>query len=149
MKRFIIIVGLLLIAVSSMAQTPVQGLIDKYKGSSGASFNEASGLELFFARPILKASPLAPVVSDIEQIAILRMGNVSVKIKDAFIKDLYTVLRSYSPYGERQSPNGTVRVFAKVNRDGHISELVIFNPGQCILNDVCGDFTVASLEKIK
>lgn len=140
---------MIMIGASAFAQTPVEDLIAKYRKYSGASCMSVSGFELTLARPALMASPLAPVASDVHKLTVLHMGGVSDSVKDIFDKNLYGTLGSYDAFGVHSSPNGDVEVYARFSDTDRVSELVIFNPTLCVLNDIQGDFNVAALKKIK
>lgn len=149
MKRFVFIICLSVIALNVDAQTPVEDLIDKYREYHGATCLSLSGAELLIARPVILASPLASVVSDVQKLMVLHMSSTTDKVRSSFEANLYSTLGAYEQYGQYKSANGIVEVYAKFLDDNMVSELVIFNPNLWILNDIHGDFNVNSLEKIE
>ena len=74
---------LAVVSVSGYSQSPVEDLIGKYRGLSGASGVSLSGFELFLARPALNASPLGPVASDVQKLIVLHMGSTSPAVRNA------------------------------------------------------------------
>ena len=148
MKRFIFIICLSFLGIYSYAQTPVEDLIDKYREYQGASCLSLSGLELLMARPAILASPLASVASDVQKLMILHMDSTSYEVRNSFETNLYGSLGVYKQFGQYNSKNGVVEIYAKFSDADMVSELVIFNHNLWILNDIQGDFNVKSLEKI-
>lgn len=149
MKRFILLVVLSLAGVGAYSQSPVVDLVEKYKQYSGASCVDFSGFKLTLARPALRSSPLAPVASDVERLIVLHMDSVSGPVLDLFEKSLYGTLGSYESFGEQPSPGGPVQVYARFSDSDVVCELVIYNPKLCVLNDIQGEFSMNSLEKLK
>ena len=149
MKRFVLMLFLAVVSVSGYSQSPVEDLIGKYRGLSGASGVSLSGFELFLARPALNASPLGPVASDVQKLIVLHMGSTSPAVRNVFEKSLYGTLGAYDKLGDHMSANGPVEVYAKFSDVEMVSELVVYNTMLYILNDIQGEFNIKTLEKLK
>lgn len=138
-----------LVTVGAFAQSPVDDLMEKCSKVSGSDYFEASGLKLYLARPALLTSPLAPVTSEVQSLAILQMGRASAQDQERFESSLAEVLRSYKTFGTHSSPNGPVKVYAIFANKDTVTELVIYNQARFTLNDIHGNFPVSALQKIK
>lgn len=149
MKRVVVSMCIVLMGLGLYARTPVQDLITKYCRVSGAECFEASGLKVLLARPALLATPLAPVSSDVKYLCVLQMKNASDVRRSEFEVALKEALSSYEDYGVHDSPGGPVHVYVMVSGRNLVSELVIFNPGKCTLNDLQGSFSMNDLRKLK
>lgn len=143
------ILCLILGSYAIRAQTPVQDLMDRYRNVSGADYFEASGIKMVLVRPALMASPLSPLAYDVQSLRVLQMDKASEASRQKFEDALSESLLSYDKYGEHESPNGMVMVYVMFAGKDKVSELVIFNPARCALNDIVGPFSVQSLEKLQ
>lgn len=133
------------LCLGSFAQTPVERVIEKYESVKGARYFLAKGASMRFARPILKKTPVAPIASDVDEVAVLKMEAASQYNRDMFDSDLESALKNYEYYGKHDSTNGIVDVYILKPQDDIVRELVIYNPELWSLNSLYGSFTVSSL----
>ena len=132
------------------AETPVEGVVNKYDDVKGAKdFIAQGGARLSIAKSILKKTPVASLSPDVDEVMVLKMGNTSEQDKTSFLKDLDNALKTYENHGRHPSENGPVDVYVKRNSAGHIIELVIYNPELYNLNVLHGNFPVDALLKIQ
>jgi len=146
--RLIIILLMFFPAVMS-AQTPVEEVIVKYSEVKGARNFIAKGGKLALARSLLDRTPVAPVSDDVEELAVLKMMNVSQESKESFLNDLTDALKSYDYYGRQETKNGTVDIYVLKKTEDTVEELVIYNAGIYSLNSLYGNFTAESLLKLR
>lgn len=133
----------------SYAQTPVEDLILKYEDVRGARSFIATGAKMLIARSLILRTPVAPIADDVQELAVLKMQNVSQTRKNAFSKDLAVALKSYEYYGKADSSNGMVDVYVIPPSGGIVTELVIYNPEIYSLNSLKGRFTVEDLLQLR
>lgn len=136
------------VAAQQSGQTPVEELILKYADVQGARDFVAKGGRMAVARSLLKATPLASVAGDVDELAVLKMGNVSPDILDRFAGDLHETLKLYGYYGHQQTKNGLVDIYVLKTSSDTVEELVIYNPESFSLNSLRGTFTVSELLKL-
>ena len=146
--RIILTVSGLIAAAVAFAQTPVEAVVLKYDNVSGAKSFVAQGLRMDLARRLLATTPVAPIASDVDELAILKMEGTSQGIQKRFVSDLEDALEKYEYYGKFPSKNGPVKVYVHYSSPGKVDELVIFNPEICSLNSLYGNFTTQSLQQI-
>ena len=146
--RIILTVSGLIAAAAAFAQTPVEAVVLKYDNVSGAKSFVAQGLRMDLARRLLASTPVAPIASDVDELAILKMEGASQGVQKRFVSDLEDALEKYEYYGRFPSKNGPVKVYVHYSSPGKVDELVIFNPEICSLNSLYGNFTTQSLQQI-
>ena len=129
-------------------QTPVQQVIFKYAGTQGARNYIAEGIKLTLARKIMRTTPLAPIASDVDELAILKMEDVPRNIRAHFVRDLDDALEHYKSYGTHPSKNGDVDIYLLPAASDRVVELVIYNPEIYSLNSVHGNFTLSQLLRL-
>ena len=130
-------------------QTPVQEVIFKYADSQGARNYIAEGVKLTLARKLMRTTPLAPIASDVDELAILKMEDVPRNIRARFVRDLDDALEHYKSYGTHPSKNGDVDVYILPAASDRVVELVIYNPEIYSLNSVHGNFTLSQLLQLE
>ena len=138
----------LIAAAAAFAQTPVEAVVLKYDNVSGAKSFVAQGLRMDLARRLLASTPVAPIASDVDELAILKMEGAPQGVQKRFVSDLEDALEKYEYYGRFPSKNGPVKVYVHYSSPGKVDELVIFNPEICSLNSLYGNFTTQSLQQI-
>lgn len=150
--RAILLITFILACFTSFAQaggqsdhTPVQEVIFKYANSQGARNYIAEGLKLTLARKLIRTTPLAPIASDVDEVAILKMEDVPRNIRARFVRDLDDALESYKSYGTHPSKNGDVDIYILPAAGNRVVELVIYNPEIYSLNSIHGNFTISQL----
>lgn len=148
-RSFVLSGVMLLLAAAIYAQTPVEKVIYKYEDAPGARNFIAQGVRLNLARRLMMTTQVAPIASDVDLLAILKMQGASQNVRIRFVHDLEDALKSYESYGKQPSRNGTVEVY--ILRDGPdtIEELVVYNPAIYSLNSFHGQFTVGELEGLE
>ena len=146
--RIILTVAGLIAAVTAFAQTPVEAVVLKYDNVSGAKSFVAQGLRMDLARRLLASTPVAPIASDVDELAILKMEGTQQGVQKRFVSDLEDALEKYEYYGKFPSKNGPVKVYVHYTSPGKVDELVIYNPEICSLNSLYGDFSAQALEQI-
>lgn len=109
----------------------------------------AKGGKLALARSLLDRTPVAPVSDDVEELAVLKMMNVSQESKESFLNDLTDALKSYDYYGRQETKNGMVDIYVLKKTEDTVEELVIYNAGIYSLNSLYGNFTAESLLKLR
>lgn len=150
MRRVILLVFTLLIAVSTYAQTPAEKFLESFCEVKGAKKTEARGAMMIFARPVLKKFPIAPMANDVEEVTVLNLGKASELDKERFVSEMTKMLEDngYIYNGKFDSPNGPVDVYAHLKTDTLVDELVVFNPDLYALNILLGNFSVEKLLKL-
>lgn len=138
-----------LMSVGVNAQTPVEELIQKYEGADGARSFNAHGLSMTLARKMISSTPVAPIASDVTEVAVLKMAGAQPSVQKHFVSDLDKVLDDgYKYYGKYPSKNGEVEVYVRYSGPQTVNELVVYNPAIYSLNSLYGNFTPDSLMKI-
>ncbi len=148
-SRYLIIIFLMFLPAVMSAQTPVEDVIVKYADVKGARHFIAKGGRMAMARTLLGRTPVAPVADDVEELAVLKMMNVSEATKKSFVNDLTDALKSYEYYGRQSTKNGIVDIYVLKKTEDLVEELVIYNAGIYSLNSLYGDFTAESLLKLR
>ena len=144
-----VMVLLVFAALPLCAQTPAEELIQKYEGADGARCFNARGLSMALARKLISNTPLAPIASDVTEVAVLKMAAVQPSVQKHFVADLDKVLdEGYKYYGIYPSKNGKVKVYVHYSGPETVDELVVYNPAIYSLNSLFGKFTAESLMKI-
>lgn len=147
--RLILLIALALVCTNMSAQTPVQEVIFKYAGTQGTQNFIAQGFKLDLAKKLMLSTPIAPIASDVDELAILKMQGAASNIKVRFVHDLDDALKSYESYGTHPSKNGLVDVYILRGGANRVVELVIYNPAIYSLNSVHGDFTLSQLLQLE
>ena len=88
---------------------------------------------------------MAAIAADVDELAVLKMGNVSEGERKQFESDLHDALKGYHYHGQEQSKNGLVDVYLLMAGGDEVEELVIYNPEIFSLNSLKGLFSVKSL----
>lgn len=148
LKKIIVVLSACLVAFSAYAQTPVEKVIIKYEDASGARNFIAQGLKMTLARKLLKSTPVAPIASDVDELAVLKMEDAAQKVRLDFVADLDNALKSYEYYGKQQTKNGDVDIYILRCGPDSVEELVIYNSVIFSLNSLHGDFTIEELLKL-
>ena len=149
MFRVMVMVLLFFAALPLCAQTPVEELIQKYESADGARSFNAHGLSMALARKLISSTPVAPIASDVTEVAVLKMAAVQPSVQKHFVSDLDKVLdEGYKYYGKYPSKNGEVEVYVRYSGPQTVDELVVYNPAIYSLNSLFGKFTSESLMKI-
>ena len=147
--RYILLISLVsLSALIAYAQTPVENVISHYEDVKGARNFIASGGKMAIARSLLRNTEVAPIASEVEKLAVLKMQNVAPSVKGEFIGALDAALKKYEYYGHQETKNGEVDIYVLPSGSDTVSELVIYNPAICSLNSLYGNFSVATLLKL-
>lgn len=131
------------------AQTPVEKVILKYENVSGAKEFVAQGGRMALARSLLKRTPVAPVASDVSELAVLKMENASRQSQLLFERDLKEALKDYEYRGRQDSKNGMVDIYVLYSGKDKVRELVIYNSAILSLNSLYGSFSVDSLLELE
>ena len=129
----------------SDATTPIEKLIVRYSDVKGARDFIATGGKMAVARSLIRATPMAAIAADVDELAVLKMGNVSEGERKQFESDLHDALKGYHYHGQEQSKNGLVDVYLLMAGGDEVEELVIYNPEIFSLNSLKGLFSVKSL----
>lgn len=149
MNRFLCaIVFLLIPVVTAFSQTPVECLILKYENTPEAKHIVVSGAKMTLVRNFLKSTPVASIASEVDEVAVLKMGSVPAKLQSEFLSELHKALVGYDYYGQHNTKNGVVDIYVLKDTgksDKNISELVIYNPKLYSLNCLHGSFTTSQL----
>ena len=145
LKKIAIVLYACLVAFNAYSQTPVEKVIIKYEDVSGARNFIAQGLRMTLARKLLKSTPVAPIASEVDELAVLKMEGTSQKVRLDFVADLDHALKSYDYYGKQQTKNGEVDIYILRCGPDSAEELVIYNSGIFSLNSLHGDFTIEEL----
>lgn len=144
--RNILLTSLLsLTALIASAQTPVEGVISHYEDVKGARNFIASGGKMVIARSLLRNTEVAPIASEVEKLAVLKMQNAAPSVKGEFVSELDAALKKYEYYGHQETKNGEVDIYVLPSGSDTVSELVIYNPAIYSLNSLYGNFSVQSL----
>ena len=130
---------------TSDATTPIEKLIVRYSDVKGARDFIATGGKMAVARSLIRATPMAAIAADVDELAVLKMGNVSEGERMQFESDLHEILKGYRYHGQEQSKNGPVDVYLLMAGGDEVEELVIYNPEMFSLNSLKGLFSVKSL----
>ena len=130
---------------ASDGMTPIERLIVRYSEAEGAKDFIARGSRMAIARSLIKATPMAAVAADVDELAVLKMGNASEGEREQFVSDLHRTLKGYRYHGQEQSKNGLVDIYLLMVTDDEVEELVIYNPATFSLNSLKGLFSVESL----
>lgn len=145
LRKIAIILSASLLVFGANAQTPVEKVIIKYEDVSGARNFIAQGLKMTLARKLLKSTPVAPIASEVDELAVLKMENAAQKERLDFVADLDNALKSYEYYGKQLTKNGEVDIYILRRGPDSAEELVIYNSGIFSLNSLHGDFTIEEL----
>ena len=86
----------------SEAATPIEKLIVRYSSANGARDFIAVGRKMAVARSLIRATPMAAIAGEVDELAVLKMGNVSEGERKQFESDLHDALKGYS-YHDRNS----------------------------------------------
>lgn len=150
MSLLYVMVGLMMWSFATYAQSPVEKVILKYDNVKGSKdFIAQGGEKLSIAKSLMKKTPVASLVSDVNTVYVLKMGNASQQNRTAFLTDLRTALKTYEYHGRHPSSNGEVEVYVNHSDKGQITELVIYNPGSCTLNLLKGTFPLDALLRLE
>ena len=146
MMRYVMTLSaVLMMAFHLSAQTPVEEVVSRYESVAGARSYVAKGIGMIVARPLIKATEVAPIASDVEELAVLKMAGASSSDRLEFVASLNAALGKYSFYGRRPSKNGELDIYVHYTGPEAIDELVIYNPSIYSLNSLYGDFTEKQL----
>ena len=132
----------------SEAATPIEKLIVRYSDVMGARDFIAVGGKMAVARSLIRATPMAAIAADVDELAVLKMGNVPEGERKQFESDLHETLKGYRYHGQEQSKNGLVDVYLLMASENLVSELVIYNPETYSLNSLRGPFPMSELLEI-
>lgn len=149
MKRFVIImISVLAVSVTALAQTPIEKLITSYDDLHGVKVYDTKGGPLMaLIRSNIRKSPMKPLADDVEEATILMMKKASDQSKSKFLSSLRTALKSYQFYGRKPGVEGNlVEVYGSPVKDGAVAELIIFNPEIYSLFSLRGSYSVAELK---
>lgn len=138
-----------LTALSAAAQTPVEGVIEKYQNVEGVRSFIATGTRLALAKGLIRRTQVGILADDVEELAVLKMQNASQYSKVRFQHDLHDALESYEYHGTHDSRNGTVDVYVLRSKTGAVEELVIYNPAILSLNSLRGTFPAKALMELE
>jgi len=133
---------------ASDATTPIEKLIVRYSDVKGARDFIAVGGKMAVARSLIRATPMAAIAADVDELAVLKMGNVSEGDRKQFESDLHDALKGYRYHGQEQSKDGLVDVYLLMASENLVSELVIYNPETYSLNSLRGPFPMSELLEI-
>jgi len=133
---------------ASDATTPIEKLIVRYSGVKGARDFIAVGGKMVVARSLIRATPMAAIAGEVDELAVLKMGNVSEGERKQFESDLHDALKGYRYHGQEQSKDGLVDVYLLMASKNLVSELVIYNPETYSLNSLRGPFPMSELLEI-
>ena len=133
----------------SEAATPIEKLIVRYSGVKGARDFIAVGRKMAVARSLIRATPMAAIAGEVDELAVLKMENVPEGERKQFESDLHDALKGYRYHGQEQSKNGLVDVYLLMADDDEVEEVVIYNPEIFSLNSLKGLFSVKSLLSIE
>lgn len=133
----------------SEAATPIEKLIVRYSDVKGARDFIAVGGKMALARSLIRATPMAAIAGEVDELAVLKMGNVPEGERKQFESDLHDALKGYRYHGQEQSKNGLVDVYLLMADDDEVEEVVIYNPEIFSLNSLKGLFSVKSLLSIE
>ena len=139
---------MLLICVPTLAHTPIQTIVIKYSETEGARDFIANGKRVRIVRPILRATSIAPLADDVEELYTLKMENALDEDKKAFDEELQKALNMYEYCGLHQSRSGPVEVYILRSSSLDIVELVIYNSATFSLNSLYGKFDPETLMEI-
>ena len=147
--RYILLISLLSqSALIAYAQTPEETVISHYEDVKGARNFIASGGKMAIARSLLKNTDVAPIASEVEKLAVLKMQNAVPSVRGEFVGELDAALKSYEYYGRQDTRNGEVDIYVLPSGTETVSELVIYNPAIYSLNSLYGNFSVQTLLKL-
>lgn len=148
-RNLMIMLALAFTALSAAAQTPVEGVIEKYQDVEGARSFIATGTRLALAKGLIRRTQVGILADDVDELAVLKMQNASQYSQIKFKHDLRDALESYEYHGTHDSRNGTVDIYVLRARSGSIEELVIYNPAILSLNSLRGTFPEQSLMELE
>ena len=129
----------------SDATTPIEKLIVRYSDVKGARDFLAVGGMMAMARSLIRATPMAAIAADVDELAVLKMENVPDGERKQFESDLHETLKGYRYHGQEQSKNGLVDVYLLMVGSDEVEEVVIYNPETFSLNSLKGLFSVKLL----
>lgn len=145
MKRFVVVIMLLMASTAMFAATPAQGLMQRHSELKGARTLEASGSKMTFVRPVLKRYTIGPMSDCVEAVMVLSMKKTPATDREIFMEDMKNTLKAYRYYGKSGSPDGLVDVYVHMKSEDCVDELVVFNPNTFVLNSLVGNFPVKKL----
>lgn len=132
-------------ALMTSAQTPVEIVISHYEDVSGARDFIATGGKMAIARSLLRNTEVAPIASEVEKLAVLKMQNAALSVRGEFVDELKEALKKYEYYGQQDTKNGVVDIYVLQSGSDTVRELVIYNPSIFSLNSLYGTFSVQTL----
>lgn len=132
----------------TFAQTPVENVISRYEDVKGARNFIATGGKMAIARSLLRKTEVAPIASEVEKLAVLKMQNAAPSVRGEFVDELDAALKKYEYYGHQATNNGEVDIYVLLSGSETVSELVIYNPAIYSLNSLYGNFSVQTLLKL-
>ena len=135
-------------ALIASAQTPVEEVISHYEDVKGARNFIATGGRMAIARSLLRNTEVAPIASEVEKLAVLKMQNAAPSVRVQFVGALDAALKGYEYYGRQATKNGEVDIYVLPSGSDTVSELVIYNPDIYSLNSLYGNFSVQTLLKL-
>ena len=148
-KKYIFVLFLSVSGVALMsAQTPVETVISHYEDVKGARNFIATGGKMTIARSLLRKTEVAPIASEVEKLAVLKMQNAAPSVRGEFVGELDAALKKYEYYGHQATKNGEVDIYVLPSGEDTVSELVIYNPVIYSLNSLYGNFSVQTLLKL-
>ena len=148
-KKYIFVLFLSVSGVALMsAQTPVETVISHYEDVKGARNFIATGGKMTIARSLLRKTEVAPIASEVEKLAVLKMQNATPSVRGEFVDELDAALKKYEYYGHQATKNGEVDIYVLLSGSETVSELVIYNPVIYSLNSLYGNFSVQTLLKL-
>lgn len=136
---------MLLSALAASAQTPVETVILHYEDVRGARDFIATGGKMAIARSLLRNTEVAPIASEVEKLAVLKMANAAPSVRGEFVDELDEALKKYEYYGQQNTKNGVVDIYVLPSDSETVRELVIYNPSIFSLNSLYGTFSVQTL----
>lgn len=150
MKRFLILICMLVFSVALRAETPVQKLIAEYEDVKGIRILVAKGPMMSVVRPMLRSYTIAPMADYVEELSALRIGkSIAADEKEKFLTALSEALKSYMYVGKTKSTSGIVDAYIHLLSEEVVDELVVFNPETKALNTLLGEFPASELKKLK
>lgn len=150
-RRYVMVMMTCMMTVAGLAsaQTPVEKVIIKYEDTEGARYFLAQGVKMAFARKLIQTTQMAPIASEVDELAVLKMENAPQYTRVKFVADLNDALKSYEHYGRYETKNGDVDIYILRSGPDSVEELVIYNPEIFSLNSLHGSFTVSQLLKLE
>lgn len=145
-RKCILLLSLIIGVTSGIsAQTPVETVISHYEDVRGAKYFIATGGKMAIARSLLRNTEVAPIASEVQKLAVLKMQNVVPYIRGEFVDELDEALKKYEYYGQQDTKNGVVDIYVLPSDSDTVRELVIYNPSIDSLNSLYGSFSVQTL----